>query len=114
AEKLGGAALEAAIYTGKGASPRGHDHRARWEEMLDTTTSSPGTVGTGNPVTQAQLGVPAPINPFDGVEVAKLGAGCRGRRNFEDSLGICIFTTRTRLENVWRALSAGTRSVLNA
>ena len=39
-EKLGGAAAEAAIYTGKGASPRGHDHRARWEEMLDTTTSS--------------------------------------------------------------------------
>src|SRR5207244_3564481 len=54
-EKLGGEAAKAAVYTGKGASPRGHGHRA-----------------------------------------------C------EDSLGICIFTTRTRLENVCRALSAAT------
>ena len=30
----------------------------------------------------------------------------RGRRHFEDSLGVCIFTTRTRLENLCRALSA--------
>jgi aldehyde:ferredoxin oxidoreductase len=107
-EKLGGPAADAAIYTGKGASPRGHDHRARWEEMLDTTTSSTATMETGNPVHQTELGLPARINPFDGVEVAKLVAGCRGRRNFEDSLGICIFTTRTRLENVCRALSAAT------
>ena len=42
---------------------------------------------TGNPVHQTELGLPARINPFDGVEVAKLVAGCRGRRNFEDSLG---------------------------
>ena len=108
AEKLGGAALEAAIYTGKGASPRGHDHRARWEEMLDTATSSTATMETGNPVHQTEVGLPARINPFDGVEVARLVAGVRGRRNFEDSLGICIFTTRTRLENLCRALSAAT------
>jgi aldehyde:ferredoxin oxidoreductase len=107
-EKLGGEAAKAAIYTGKGASPRGHDHRARWEEMLDTATSSTATMETGNPVHQTELGLPARINPFDGVEVAKLVAGCRGRRAFEDSLGVCIFTTRTRLENVCRALSAAT------
>src|SRR5215475_4883636 len=108
AEKLGGAAKDAAVYTGKGAAPRGHDHRARWEEMLDTTTSSTATMETGNPVHQTEIGLPARINPFDGVDVAKLVAGCRGRRAFEDSLGICIFTTRTRLENVCRALSAAT------
>lgn len=107
-EKLGGEATRAAIYTGKGCTPRGHDHRGRWEEMLDTATSSIGTMETGNPVHQTELGLPARINPFDGVEVAKLVAGCRGRRAFEDSLGICIFTTRTRLENVCRALSAAT------
>jgi aldehyde:ferredoxin oxidoreductase len=108
AEKLGGPAKAAAIYTGKGASPRGHDHRARWEEMLDTATSSTATMETGNPVHQTEVGLPARINPFNGEEVAKVVAGCRGRRNFEDSLGICIFTTRTRLENVCRALSAAT------
>src|SRR5438105_5434527 len=107
-EKLGGEAAKAAIYTGKGASPRGHDHRARWEEMLDTTTSSTATMETGNPVHQTEVGLPARINPFDGVAVAQVVAGCRGRRNFEDSLGICIFTTRTRLENICRALSAAT------
>ena len=76
--------------------------------MLDTATSSTATMETGNPVHQTELGLPARINPFDGVDVAKLVAGCRGRRAFEDSLGICIFTTRTRLENVCRALSAAT------
>src|SRR5215208_4397028 len=40
AEKLGGPAQECAIYTMKGAVPRGHDHRNRWEEMLDTCTSA--------------------------------------------------------------------------
>src|SRR5207247_1292395 len=62
-EKLGGEAAKAAIYTGKGASPRGHDHRARWEEMLDTATSSTATMETGNPVHQTELGLPARINP---------------------------------------------------
>ena len=40
AEKLGGPAQDCAIYTMKGATPRGHDHRARWHEMLDTCTSA--------------------------------------------------------------------------
>ena len=63
---------------------------------------------TGNPVHPTEVGQPARINPFDGEEVAKLVAGLRGRRNFEDSLGVCIFTTRTRLENICRALTAAT------
>ena len=106
AEKLGGAAKEAAIYTLKGASPRGHDHRGRWDEMLDTCTASTGTLESGIPVHVTELGLPARINPFSGEEVARQVAGLLGRRHFEDSLGICVFTTRTRLENVCRALSA--------
>ncbi|MBI4247092.1 MAG: aldehyde ferredoxin oxidoreductase C-terminal domain-containing protein, partial [Candidatus Rokubacteria bacterium] len=108
AEKLGGAAKDCAVYTEKGATPRGHDHRGRWDEMLDTCTSGISTMETGNPVHPTELGQPARINPFDGGAVATLVAGLRGRRNFEDSLGICVFTTRTRLENVCRALSAAT------
>jgi aldehyde:ferredoxin oxidoreductase len=76
--------------------------------MLDTCTSATGTLESGNPTHQTEIGMPARINPFDGVEVAKMVAGIRGRKNFEDSLGICIFTTRTRLENICRALSAAT------
>jgi len=108
AEKLGSPAKDCAVYTVKGASPRGHDHRARWEEMLDTCTSSTATMETGNPVHPTEVGQPPRINPFDGVQVAKYVGGLAGRRSFEDSLGICIFTIRTRLENVCRALSAAT------
>lgn len=108
AEALGGPAAACAIYTGKGASPRGHDHRARWDEMLDTITSSTATLQTGPPVYPMELGMPARINPFDPEAVGKNVGGLLGRRHFEDSLGACIFTTRTLLETMCRALSAAT------
>jgi aldehyde:ferredoxin oxidoreductase len=108
AERLGGAAKDAAIYTEIGSAPRGHDHRARWDEMLDTCTGSTGTLESGVPVQLAELGLPTRINPFNGEEVARQVVGLRGRRNFEDSLGICIFTGRTRIENLCRALGAAT------
>jgi aldehyde:ferredoxin oxidoreductase len=107
-ETVGGPAAACAIYTGKGASPRGHDHRARWEEMLDTITSSTGTLQTGPPVQPAEFGMPARINPFDPEAVAKNVGGHLGRRHFEDSLGACIFTTRSLLATMCRALSATT------
>jgi len=108
AERLGGPAREAAIYTMQGSAPRGHDHRGRWEEMLDTCTGSTGTLESGVPVHVTELGLPARINPFSGEEVAMMVAGIRGRRHFEDSLGICVFTGRTRMENLCRALGAAT------
>ncbi|MGE5848750.1 MAG: aldehyde ferredoxin oxidoreductase C-terminal domain-containing protein, partial [Candidatus Methylomirabilota bacterium] len=108
AEAVGGLAAACAIYTGKGASPRGHDHRARWEEMLDTSTSSTGTLETGPPVHPTEFGLPARITPFDPDAVARNVGKFLGRRHFEDSLGACIFTTRTLMENICRALSAAT------
>ncbi len=108
AESLGGPAADCAIYTGKGASPRGHDHRARWEEMLDTATGSTGTLETGPPVHPTEFGMPARINPFDPEAVAKSMGKYLGRRHFEDSLGACIFTTRTLVETLCRALNAAT------
>jgi aldehyde:ferredoxin oxidoreductase len=108
AERLGGPAAACAIYTGKGASPRGHDHRARWDEMLDTATGSTGTLETGPPVHPTEFGMPARINPFDPDAVAKNVGKHLGRHHFEDSLGICSFTTRTLMENVCRVLSAAT------
>ena len=108
AEKLGGEAKDCAIYFEKGAVPRGHDHRGRWEEMLDVATSAVGTMETGNPTFPTEVGQPARISPYNGEEVAHYVAGLRGRKHFEDSLGICIFTTRTRLEHICRALEAAT------
>ncbi len=107
-EKIGGEAAKCAVYTMKGASPRGHDHRGRWEEMLDTCTSSNGTMESANPTHQTEFGQPGRINPFNGEEVAKLVGGILGRKHFEDSLGGCIFTFRSRIEMLARALSAAT------
>jgi len=76
--------------------------------MLDTCTGSTGTLETGPPVHPAELGLPARINPFDGEQVARQTAALNGRRHFEDSLGACIFTTRTYLENLARTVSAAT------
>ena len=108
AELVGGPAAACAIYTGKGASPRGHDHRGMWTEMLDTATSSTGTLQTGPPVYPTEFGMPARINPFDPEAVAKNVGGNLGRRHFEDSLGACIFTTRSLIETLCRALNAAT------
>ncbi len=107
-EKVGGEAARCAVYTMKGASPRGHDHRGRWDEMLDTCTSSNGTMESANPTFPTEIGQPARIQPFDGEQVARLTGGILGRRHFEDSLGGCSFTFRTRIENLARALSAAT------
>jgi aldehyde:ferredoxin oxidoreductase len=107
-ERVGGPAADCAIYTQKGASPRGHDHRARWEEMLDTCTGSTGTLETGPVFYPAEFGLPSRINPFDPEQVATNVGKFNGRRAFEDSLGACIFTTRTLVETVCQALGAAT------
>src|SRR5574341_1070366 len=108
AEAVGGPARDCAIYTQKGASPRGHEHRGRWEEMLDTCTGSSGTLETGPIFFGTELGLPARINPFDPEAVARNVGTMLGRRHFEDSLGVCIFTTRTTVERLCRTLSAAT------
>ena len=107
-ERVGGPAAEFAIYTMKGASPRGHDHRTRWEELLDTCTSSTGTLEAGAAVKPQEVGLPAQIHPQDPDQVPELVGRLLGRRHFEDSLGACIFTTRTTLENLTNALGAVT------
>jgi aldehyde:ferredoxin oxidoreductase len=92
AEKIGGEALNCAVYTQKGATPRGHDHRARWSEMIDTCLSNTGTieVGPGMPIVK-ELGMSPPKDMFDPIEISTLNAMISGRRLFEDSLVICFF-----------------------
>src|SRR5207244_4049379 len=79
AEKLGSPAKDCAIYTERGAAPRGHDHRARWDEMLDTCTAATGTLESGVPVHPTEVGQPARMNTFDVEAVAKFIAAIRGR-----------------------------------
>jgi aldehyde:ferredoxin oxidoreductase len=91
AEAVGGDAQNCAIYTLKGATPRGHDHRARWAEMLDTCVSNTGTVevGPGVPIIK-ELGQTPLKDPFDPLEVSTINAVVSGRRILEDSMALCI------------------------
>jgi aldehyde:ferredoxin oxidoreductase len=96
AESIGGEAPDIGIYIKTGAVPRGHDHRARWEEMLDTATSSTSTVDSlSNFNPPALAGIPPASEPFNGQEVARIVAGTKGRHAFEDSAAICSFTCRS-------------------
>ncbi len=96
AETLGSEAKECGIYAIKGHSPRGHDHRAMWREMFDTATSDIGTYESG------YLGPRDPDthsikDTFSPEEVSAHVALAKGRRQFEDSLGTCIFCTRQQM-----------------
>ena len=44
AETIGGEAPNIGVYIQKGHAPRGHDHRARWAEIVDYAVSGTGTM----------------------------------------------------------------------
>jgi aldehyde:ferredoxin oxidoreductase len=89
-EKLGRGSQEFAVYTMKGNSPRGHDHRARWSEMLETCLSDTGTLMVG-PVKAGGWGK---MNLFDWEGMSGAPARHAGWMIFEDCLGVCRFCTR--------------------
>ena len=110
AEALGPAAVQCGIFTLRGHSPRGHDHRARWSEMLDTSTSDIGTYQSGyiGPVDTEDTGIAPVKDRFSPIEVSTNVAMTTGRRQFEDTLGTCTFCTRVPLKHVVDQLSAAT------
>lgn len=101
--KVGGEAAKAAIYTMKGNTPRGHDHRTRWTEMFDTCTSNTGTLETAGVPR-----IPELMGPGYPVEVSTHEATSKGRMIFEDSLVTCRFNTRTNLPLLTEAVNAAT------
>ena len=108
AETIGGPAYECAIFTGKGNTPVGHDHRARWSMLFSCTVGSIGThegVGTSHP---EEYGLPPNLNPFDPQQLAMSMGVPQGTIHLEDSLGICIFTSNVQLALLSRCLSTVT------
>ena len=96
-EKTGGEAAKWAIYTHTGAAPRGHDHRGRLCEMLDTCTSNTSTIeATRGGVNPDRLGYPPVFDKFSPWEVAAVNAKENGWLQFVDCLGICSFCCPNR------------------
>jgi len=92
---IGGEASQMGVYLQTGAVPRSHDHRVRWEEMLDAATSPTSTIDSASVATPPQLFGMEPLNDLFAPEpLARLVAGTKGRRALEDSLVICSFNCR--------------------
>jgi aldehyde:ferredoxin oxidoreductase len=91
-ETIGGSAPDMAIYTMKGSTPRGHDHRGRWSELFDTCLSNTSTIEAtfGGP-TSERYGLPPLTDPISPEQVSMLNAKVNGMRQLDDSFVICRF-----------------------
>ncbi len=95
--KLGGEAPNLGVYTLKGTSPRGHDHRARWYELLDTCLSNTSTIEASFGMPPDLPGYPKLTDPFSPEQISTVNAVTGGWRQFEDCLGICRFCSANPL-----------------
>lgn len=84
-----------AIFTKKGNTPRGHDHRAIWRMILDTCVSDTGTDEGGSiSFRPSAVGLPEKADLFLAEVNAKIVAGSINRMPFDDCLGMCRFNNR--------------------
>jgi aldehyde:ferredoxin oxidoreductase len=91
-EEIGGEAKEMGVYVLTGATPRSHDHRAIWPELLETCVSATGTIQSGIRMTSpGHFGLPPITNPFSPWEVAGANAKIDGWLVFLDCLPVCRF-----------------------
>lgn len=92
AEKVGGEAVSMAVCTNKGSTPRGHDHRARWHELVDTCLTNTSTLeATFVGVRPHLMDMPPVHDAFSPWEVPLINAHQNGWAVVEDCLGACRF-----------------------
>jgi len=109
AEKVGGDALNMAIYTHKGNTPRGHDHRCKWWEMVDTCFSESATLQ--NQLLMVDLknyGLNPTFQQHSWEDVSTVIGKTMGNLAFVDSLVLCFFTCSGNLPLLCEALTAAT------
>ncbi len=90
--KVGGPAADWAVYTMKGFTPRGHDHRGggRWPELFDTCVSDTGTIqASWSGIHPHFVGQPPVEDYFDHAQISRVVGDFSGYRTFDDCLGIC-------------------------
>jgi aldehyde:ferredoxin oxidoreductase len=105
---VGGEAANMAVYTLKGNSPRGHDHRASWLELFDTCVSSTGTLETHGAAPFQLLGLDPKYDRYSPRDISTVEAKIKGAMIFEDSVITCRYNTMTDLELLCRAINAVT------
>jgi aldehyde:ferredoxin oxidoreductase len=92
AEELGGEASKFAVFTMKGNTPRSHDHRSRWFELLDTCVSNTSTIeASGGSIPTERFGMPKVGVSFSPKKVSTSNARINGWFIFLDSLVVCRF-----------------------
>ena len=91
-EEIGGEAVHLAVCSQKGSTPRGHDHRARWPELLDTCFSNTSTLEATFAGTRPHLMDMPPVHDqFSPWEAPAINAITNGWHIFEDCIGACRF-----------------------
>src|SRR5919199_1465344 len=76
----------------------GHDHRGRWTELLDTCVGNTSTIeATAGADPVDNLPIEAVKNRFDPLDVSRFVGQINGRRQFDDSLGVCRFDSQDLL-----------------
>ena len=109
AEQIGGNAVDWAIFTGKRNTPRNHDHRGRWAELLDTCVSDTSTLETVLHIRDPVLwNVPKPFAPYDPEWVATAVANSKGSMQVSDCLVQCWFQSLNDTQAQTEALNAVT------
>jgi aldehyde:ferredoxin oxidoreductase len=108
AQHIGGEAPNLAVYTQKGNSPRGHDHRIITLEQFDTCVSNTGTLETHNMASYELLGANRNYDRFNPEEVSTVEAMIKGSMIFEDSLVTCRYLTANDIELLCQAVNAAT------
>jgi aldehyde:ferredoxin oxidoreductase len=107
-QKVGGEAPRMGIYTLKGNTPRGHDHRVMWWELFDTSVSNTGTIESGRMFQREQIGLSGTYDAFSPEANSTLVAKTKGAMAFEDSLVLCRFATSTNLVLLTKLLNSAT------
>jgi len=93
-KKIGGKAADWAVYTQKGSSPRGHDHRGRgrWFELFDTCLTNTSTLeATHGPIQPKLVDIEEPTDVFSHEQVSTFNARHNGIGLYHDCTGTCRF-----------------------
>jgi aldehyde:ferredoxin oxidoreductase len=111
AQRIGGEALNLAIYTLKGNTPRTHDHRNRWPTLFDTCLSQMSTdegYTVGHPE-DLGLSIKPNLAPnFTVEDTIAWNAQAKGAIQFEDCVGTCRLRTNTDIRLLAELVTAAT------